>query len=131
MKILIVDQNPEVINALSLILEQEQDLEIIAKANDLVGLFKYIAKSCPDVLILDMDIQGITRNQKNTPAHLTGLLETIHELCPNIQIIALSILTNIKTICVNAGVNDFVCKSNPPDKLLAHLRRLKMDELGK
>jgi len=118
MKLLITDSNAEVISALRLVLEQRHNLEVIQEANDIVALFSNIVQLCPDVLILDVDLLGVTPSKQDSISSLTMLMTTVQNLCNNIYVIALSKLPNLERICLQSGVNVFACKSDPPDRLL-------------
>jgi len=124
MNFVISDSNDEVITALRLVLEQKLDFTIMGTVNDVIGLFSTIIKQCPDAIILDVDLIGLKTTKGQIPGGLNKLIEIIHQLCPSIYILALSYLPNLEKMCVQAGVDAFACKSDPPDKLLAHLENL-------
>ncbi|HSM24091.1 MAG TPA: hypothetical protein VK856_04445 [Anaerolineaceae bacterium] len=124
MNILLSDSNDEVITALRLVLEQKHNFTITGEVNDVISMFSTIIKQCPDALILDVDLFGLKTTKGQLPGGLNKLIETIHQLCPSIYIMALSYLPNMENMCVQAGVDAFACKSDPPDKLLVHLENL-------
>jgi len=124
MKILIVDQNPEVITALKLVLEQKHGISIIGESSNIIDMFSSFTRQCPDVVILDVDLQGIKPIREEAHRNLSNLIKTLHTLCPTVYVIALSFLPNLEQICIQAGANAFACKSDPPDKLLAYLEKL-------
>ena len=125
MNIVISDSNDEVITALRLVLEQKLDFTITGAVNDVIGLFSTVIKQCPDAIILDVDLIGLKATKGQMPGGLHKLIETIHQLCPSIYILALSYLPNLEKMCIQAGVNAFACKSDPPDKLMAYLEDLQ------
>lgn len=124
MNILISDSNDEVISALRLVLEQKHGYTISGEAKDIISLFSSITRHCPDILILDADIHGLKPFKGESNNGLATLLDTLHQLCPRIYVIALSNLPNMEQNCLRAGANAFACKSDPPDKLLYHLDNL-------
>lgn len=124
MNILLSDSNDEVITALRLVLEHKHNFTITGEVNDVISLFSTIIKQCPDALILDVDLFGLKTTKGYLPGGLNKLIETIYQLCPNIHILALSYLPNMENMCVQAGVDAFACKSDPPDKLLTFLENL-------
>jgi DNA-binding NarL/FixJ family response regulator len=125
MKILIVDQNPEVITALKLVLEQKHGISIIGESSNIIDMFSNFTQQCPDVVILDVDLQGIKPIRVEANQNLMNLFKTLHTLCPAVYVIALSYLPNLEHICLQAGADAFACKSDPPDKLLALLDKFK------
>jgi DNA-binding NarL/FixJ family response regulator len=124
MNILISDSNHEVISALRLVLEQKHRYTISGEAKDLISLFSSITQHCPDVVILDTDIHGLKPFRGESKNGLAKLLDTLHQLCPSVYVIALSSLPNLEQNCLKAGANAFACKSDPPDKLLSIIENL-------
>ena len=130
MNILISDSNYEVNTALRLVLEQKHGYTISGEANDLISLFSSITQHCPDVLILDADIHGLKSSHRESKNGFAKLLDTLHQLCPSIYVIALSNLPNQEQNCLQAGANAFACKSDPPDNLLGLLENLSKNKSG-
>jgi DNA-binding NarL/FixJ family response regulator len=124
MNILISDSNDEVISALRLVVEEKHGFTICGEANDLISLFSSITQFCPDVLILDADIHGLKPFRGESKNGLAKLLDTLHQLCPSVYVIALSSLPNLEQNCQKAGANAFACKSDPPDKLLSIIENI-------
>lgn len=122
---MVVDTNNEVINALKLVLEQNLHFTISGEANDPISLLAQVAKRCPDVIILDADMQGINPSRKETRKSLQELIETIHHFCPSIRLITLSNQPYLEKKCFQAGANAFICKCDPPERLLSLLESLK------
>ena len=122
MLILLADANSEVLAALRLVLEQKQEYKIVGEVHDTIGLFSQITHHCPDVIILDADLQGLKSSRRDFRNPMAELIQTLHTLCPSIYIIALSSLPNKEKDCIQAGANAFFCKSNPPDALFSILQ---------
>jgi DNA-binding NarL/FixJ family response regulator len=121
MRILLADGNAAVRKALRLVLEQQEGWAIIGEAWDTVSLFALAARDCADVVLLDMDLPGLQSARPLTHSSIAFLIETLHRKCPSIRVIALSSRPNAETECLQAKANAFVCKSDPPDHLLAIL----------
>ena len=83
-----------------------------------------------DVLILDADIHGLKSSHRESKNGFAKLLDTLHQLCPSIYVIALSNLPNQEQNCLQAGANAFACKSDPPDKVLGLLDNLSKNKSG-
>ena len=126
MKILISDAKDEVISALRLVLEQNHGYSIIGEANNIISLFSNISQHCPDVVILDVDLPGIKPGWSHECKNLSILIKTLHAFCPSIYVIALSSLPHFKQNCLQAKVDAFACKSDPPERLLKIIERLKL-----
>ncbi|MBE0688016.1 MAG: response regulator [Anaerolineaceae bacterium] len=127
MNILISDSNEEVISALRLVLEQKHGYTISGEAKDLISLFSSITQHCPDAIILDVDIHGLKPFRGDSISGLEKLLDTLHQVCPSIYVIALSSQPYLEQNCLQAGADAFACKSDPPDKLLGLLDDLTIE----
>jgi len=53
-----IDDNPDARALLSILLEQEEDLEEVGSQNSAEGLDKVIQETSPDVLLIDLTMQG-------------------------------------------------------------------------
>lgn len=93
-----------------------------------LSVFSIITQHCPDVLILEADIHALKPFRCDSKNGLAKLLNTLHQWCPSIYMIALSSLPNLELKFLQAGADAFVCKSDPPDKLLNHLENLTNDK---
>lgn len=110
MQILLADDDPKVRSALHLILDQNHGFQVIGEAEDSDEMLVKINELNPDMVLLDWELPGID------PTETT--IEKIRNLCPHIQIIALSGDTKDRKNALLLGVNSFVCKSDPPDRLI-------------
>lgn len=120
MRILLADDNPEVRTALRLILEHQPGHQLLAEADNVVRLLNLTTQYCPDVLLLDTELEGLKPCRDDRS--LRELLETLTLLCPNLMIAALCSeqITGKETWIEQ--VNAVFCKSDPPDSLLKWLQ---------
>jgi DNA-binding NarL/FixJ family response regulator len=118
MRILIADNNQEVLAALRLVLEQRSGMRVAGESRDAVNLLAQVTRCCPDVVLLDADLPGLRLSRLSSRSSLTELVETLHLLCPPIYVIALSSRPNAEKECLQAKVDAFACKSDPPDTLI-------------
>ena len=121
MRILLADANPEVLAALRLVLEQQENLDLAAESRDAVNLMAQVVRCCPDVVLLDADLPGLQPHRRAKRSSLVELVETLRVLCPPLRVIALSSRPNAEKECRLAKVDAFFCKGDPPDGLLALL----------
>jgi DNA-binding NarL/FixJ family response regulator len=124
MQMIIADANTEVVTALRLVLAEKEQYQIIGEARDAVNLFSLVTHNCPDVVILDADLPGLISTRKSLSSNLSELVETMRLLCPSISLLAMSSWPDAEKICLQANVNAFVCKSDPPETLLRKLEGL-------
>jgi DNA-binding NarL/FixJ family response regulator len=109
MRVLLADDQAKVRSALRLLLEQQPDVEILGEAVDTTGLLDWVKATTPDVILLDWELPGL-------PA--VALLPLLHFHQPGLQIVALSGRPEARRAALEAGVNAFVSKGEPPERLL-------------
>lgn len=112
MKILLADDNPEVRSALRLLLEQEPIPATIAEAVDAPDLLANLAEGFPTILLLDWELPGLKRYE---------FLRSVRSACPGVKIIALSSRFEARQEALAAGIDAFISKSEPPEKILSTL----------
>ena len=115
MRVLIADDQADVRSALGLLLTQQPDLEVVAEATDAVGVLLAAEKQAPTLVRLDWELPGVPSD---------SLVQALHSQWPQLRVIALSSLPEARSAAVNAGVDAFVDKGDPPDALLAALRKV-------
>lgn len=109
MRILLADDQSKVRSALRLVLEQQPDVSILGEAVDATGLLDWVKAACPDVVLLDWELPGL---------EMDSLLPTLRELCPRLAVIALSGRPEARQAALDAGIDAFVSKGDPPELLL-------------
>lgn len=110
MKILLADDNPEVRSALRLLLEQEPILAMVMEVTDTQGLLAHLRENCPMVILLDWELPGL---------HSSDFLGLVRSRCPEMKVIALSSKFEARQEALAAGVDAFVSKAEPPEKILS------------
>jgi chemotaxis receptor (MCP) glutamine deamidase CheD/DNA-binding NarL/FixJ family response regulator len=114
-RVMLVDDQPLVLEILSKGISKDQDIEIVGTATDGILALNQVTKLQPDVIILDMEMP-----------RMNGI-EFLHKLMPvnPIPTIVLSALTNndskITDEAFNAGAVDFLKKPDSGSKGLATL----------
>lgn len=110
MKVLLADDQIKVRSALRLLLEQQTDVEILGEAVDSTGVLDWIRVACPDVILLDWELPGLQTTQ---------LVGAVREICPGVRTVAMSGRPESRTAALAAGVDVFVSKGEPPERLLS------------
>jgi DNA-binding NarL/FixJ family response regulator len=113
MRILSADDQPRVRSAIRLLLEQQPEANVVKEVADAQELLNHVRNCCPDVLLLDWELTGITPEK---------LLATLHTICPELFIIALDSKPQTRKAAMEAGANEFVSKNDPPERLLAAIK---------
>jgi DNA-binding NarL/FixJ family response regulator len=114
MRILIADTQPKVRFALQVLLQRQPDLRVVGEAIDAQGLLEEAEAECPDVVLLGWELPGMD---------MDCLVPSLRERCPGITVIALSGRLEAHRAADKLGVDAFVSKSSPPDRLLAAITR--------
>lgn len=117
MKLLIVDDDPLVCRSLSLLLSQEEDVEVIGVAENGEEAIKRCQSSLPDIVLMDIQMpvmDGIecTRRMK--------------QLWPEIRIMMLTTFQDEKNIrlALKAGAAGYLLKSSSIDNMSQQIRAL-------
>lgn len=120
-RILLADDNKEIRSALRLLM-QELDGEgqddcathcRIEEATDAKSALSCLALQPADVVLIDWELPGLASDR---------LVQEIRALCPRCIVIAMSGRPEARRHSLELGVDGFVSKGEPPDRLLALLR---------
>ncbi len=112
-RVMLADGRPEVLSALRLLVEQHGGMTILAEAGDPEELLCQARMACPDVLLMDCDLPGLRAKD---------FLHRLRSFCPRVRVVAMCSRPDMRRAAVSGGADDFVCKTDPPEKLLAVLR---------
>jgi DNA-binding NarL/FixJ family response regulator len=110
MRILIADDQPKIRFALRVLLTQQPGLEIVGEAVDGTTLLAQVRSQHPDLLLLSWELPDLD---------VTGPLSALHDICPDLCVVALSGRPEARPAALAAGVDAFVSKTDLPEKLLA------------
>jgi DNA-binding NarL/FixJ family response regulator len=114
MHILLADDQAEVRSALRLLLEQEPGIAVVGEAAEAAAVLAQAAASRPDLVFLDWELPGL---------QATELLHVLRSR-PRMIVIALSGRPEARQAALDAGVDAFVSKGDPPERLLEALYAL-------
>ena len=117
MRVLIADDEEMVRSALKLILEQDGAYQITGEVESIASLVAQIDAQHPDLLVLDWELPGL--GGKNLFLH--GLRERWHEL----RILVLSGNPHSRKLALALGVDAFVSKTEPPERLLESIQKIR------
>jgi DNA-binding NarL/FixJ family response regulator len=115
MRVLLADDQVRVRSALRLYLEQESGIQIVGEAADATGLLQAIVEKAPDLVLLDWELPGLPAAQ---------LLRLLRYERPSLKVIAMSSQPEAYQASMAAGVQAFVSKSEPPERVLASIQAL-------
>lgn len=109
MKVLIADDHPLILAGIKHALDEAVGFEVVAEANNGAEVLPLVARTKPDLVLLDMRMPG-----------MDGLtcLDRIRDRHPNIKVVILSVSTDPDVIqdVLNRGASAYIVKSvNPVD----------------
>lgn len=113
MEILIADSHDQVRFALRVMLSRQPGLQVVGEAADAAQLLALARVAMADLVLVDWELAGL--------ASLGGLA-AIHHACPTLRIVVLSSRFGVKQAAEGNGVDAFVSKGDPPERLLAVIR---------
>jgi len=108
-RILLADDNPEIRSALRLLLEIRLDLELIVEARDMDHVLAQVEDAHPDLVILDWELPGRPTRER---------VSILRALVPGLKVIVISTRPELQQQVLAEGADVFVCKTDPPCKLL-------------
>lgn len=115
-RIIITDDHNMVRKGLVVLLEEFEDIEVIAEAGDGEYAVDLCKSDCPDVVLMDMimpRMDGIEATKR------------VREVCPNTQVIALTSFSDEKNVeaALKAGAIGYLMKNISGDELATAIRR--------
>jgi len=144
MRVFIADDWPKVRSALRLLLEQDPEMSVVGEATEAEGLLAQVSAIRPDLVLIDWELPGLQAANLSTgatrtepvPSQVEGskrsghhLLPTLRALCPRLSVIALSGRPEARRAALAAGVDAFVSKGDPPDRLLEAVNDCRGDPI--
>jgi DNA-binding NarL/FixJ family response regulator len=125
MKVLIADDQLGVRSALRFLLEQEKGDCVVAEVADGESLLSQAARLCPDVILLDAELAGLTLQRSRQDARsLQGVLSDIRALCPKVKVIALTSRPEMRQMAKNCQADVLISKTDPPETLVEIIHEL-------
>lgn len=114
MRILIADDQDRVRHALKVLLTQQSGLKVVGEASEGATLLAQAVITQADLVLVDWELPGLVE---------AGGLPALHESYPALQVVVLSSRPGIRRAAQAAGADAYVSKSDPPERLLAIVRR--------
>ena len=121
-RILVVDDHPIVRQGLALMVNREADLVVCGEAEDATGAMLVMASARPDILIVDISLNG--------PDGL-DLLKNIRTTHPTLPVLILSMHDELiyAERALRAGANGYIMKQEATEKVLVAIRRILNGEI--
>ena len=129
MQILLADNQPKVRFGLRVLLERQPGLKMIGEATNPEELLSQVEADCPDLVLLGWSLRGLAKadpsaSHRGGPVKPSGqgLLAALRRACPDSSVIVLSGRPEVRRAALAAGADAFVCKCDPPERLLAAIK---------
>jgi DNA-binding NarL/FixJ family response regulator len=115
-RIMLVDDQPQVLKGLKMMFDLEDDLHVIAEAGDGPTAIRIYMETRPDVVVMDLELPGMDG------IHTT---QAIRMIDPEIKIVMLSIHAdlNSQARAKDAGVFAYVEKRDGTARLFQEIRK--------
>jgi DNA-binding NarL/FixJ family response regulator len=111
--ILLADDKAAIRSALALALERKMHVKRLTEAVNMAELLFKVQADCPTVVLLDWELPGLMA---------AGGVAALRRLQPRLKVIALSARAEARQAALDAEVDAFVSKTDPPEKLLQAVR---------
>ena len=121
MRILVADSQSKVRHALCVLLRQQPGLEIVGEAASVPELLTQTETCRPDLILLHWRLRDLTG---------LDMLPVLRQRCPGLHLIVLSARREACQAALDAGADAFVCKMDPPDRLLASIEAIQQAEVA-
>jgi len=113
-KILLADASTDALSSLRLLLETRLNFETIIEARDMEHVLSQIEDTHPDGIILDWELPGRPTSRR---------ISELRALIPNLKVIVINTRLELREKVLSEGADAFVCKTDPPKKLLEAMQK--------
>jgi len=117
-KLAIIEDNEEYRNTLSKILQRNEDIQVIFQSGDCKEMIPRFEINFPDVVIMDIDLPGISG--------IEGVW-LLKQKWPELKILMLTVFEDPDKIfgAIKAGANGYLLKKDSPDRITEAIFSLK------
>ncbi len=117
--IVIYEDNPDLLQTLSVLIESTDDFSLLGAFSNANNAVEDVKKLRPAVIIMDIDMPGITGNEA---------LKKIKAAYPETEIMMLTVFEDNKNIfdCLQSGASGYLLKRTPSLKIVEAIRDIKM-----
>jgi DNA-binding NarL/FixJ family response regulator len=120
-RVAIIEDNVAYRKALETLISKTEDLEIVYTASDCTALSQTVEIITPDVMIMDIEMPG-----------LTGIegVKVVKEKSPATNIFMLTVFEDEQNIfeSIKAGASGYLLKRDPPEEILNAIRKVHIGE---
>ena len=114
MRIILADHHEQPLRALTVLVQEEPDFELVGAVEDGKALLKLAEKALADVVLMDKELPGTEIDQT---------IARLHELKPRPIVMVMSSELHNSRVILKAGADAFVSKTEQPEWLLEELHK--------
>jgi two-component system response regulator DesR len=120
-RILLAEDQKLLLGAIGQLLDLEDDLDVVGRAEDGAAARALIEQTAPDVVVADIEMPGMTGLE---------LAEWLREASPDTHVMILTTFARPGYLrrALNAGVHGYLLKETPADELAGAVRRVHAGE---
>jgi DNA-binding NarL/FixJ family response regulator len=115
MHIVIADDQPQVRSALRLLIEQEPGVTVVGDAGTAPLLLAQVERLHPDLVLMDWELPGLPADE---------VLAILRDCYPQTMVVALSGRLGARQAALTAGVDAFVSKGEPAERVMDALHAM-------
>jgi len=113
MRVLCANLDPSTRSSLEILFKVQPDLEIVGQPDEPSPLPSQLRSHVPDVVVLDFDVHG---------GQIDDVLVLLRSLDRRPAVVGMSVRAEKCEAAMEMGVDAFVYKGDPPDRLLDAIR---------
>ena len=117
-RVLLVDDDPLVRSALTLMLGGQADLTVVGEAGDGQGALAAVRRFGPDVVLMDIRMPRLNGVETTRALHA----ERAEQSPPRVIVLTTFDADDLVTAAIAAGADGFLLKDTPPDQIVAAIR---------
>lgn len=114
-RICIADRQPRVRYGMRILLEQQPGWKVSGEAADSDELLEQLQAACPDLLLLDWELPGMTAEE---------LITHLRQSCPWLRLVLLSGRHEMGEAALRVKVDGFASKTEPPERLISLIQKI-------
>jgi DNA-binding NarL/FixJ family response regulator len=121
-RILLADDKPEIRSALRLMLQTRLDIEMIIEARDMEHVLAQVEDAHPDLIILDWELPGRPTRER---------ILVLRAMVSGLKVIVINSRPELGPQVLAEGADAFICKTDPPTRLLEIVQKFSLEVAGK
>lgn len=114
-KIVIYEDNPQLREGLTMLLESEECFTVLASYRDCSNILKEINQLNPDIILMDIDMPCVNG--------IEGL-KKIRSVNSDVKILMLTVFDDNKNVfeAISNGANGYILKKTQPEKIIEYIK---------